>query len=238
MKRLMGAVAIAAALFSFQPVVAGGQNPLAPWRGQGDIQDPVEQQSPDWKYPDNAYNIWQCTHDGTYEEYQAGGGVVTADNCVHNPTRADNPPCIWDADDHWYVEEVGMLDRGLAVTFHLCRIDDSSWNCCNQSTFEFEVSAPGNTITVTGYDTLGHIWNPTPVPSDNRLLWTVCQYDDYIGPFDPIANSNGGYGKRVDAYVTITANRKTNAVGIMAQTWVWLRDFTSTTCPNPNWPGH
>jgi hypothetical protein len=61
--------AVALALFAAPLSVSARPQRLGNYQLAGDTQDPVEQLSPDWRYPSNGYNQWQCTRDGTLEEY-------------------------------------------------------------------------------------------------------------------------------------------------------------------------
>jgi hypothetical protein len=214
-------------------VLSAGPQPLGNYLLQGDTQDPVEQLSPDWKYASNGYNNWQCTHDGTFEEYQAGAGTEHPDNCIHNPWRAEH--CTWDVDDHAGISDWGYLNSGVTIIYPRCYVADSAGNHGgDDKIFDVFVWAPSKNLNVQLTDTLGNVYTPTPVANGNGWAWIICAREHLNGPFALIPNSNGGIGLRVDGNLTITATKKTNGVVVYFSTWGWLREFSSiTNCTYP-----
>lgn len=151
------------------------------------LNDPVEQQSPDWNYASNAYNLWRCTH--------AEDGTPHPDNCVHNPT-----PCTWDTDDYLLRSATGDIASGQTVTVSACFIADGH---------------PDNiSAGVLGKAGLSVSVNGTPVASapDGRLRrWQYCAVDQSPGPYPSIEGSNGGVGLVVPVALSIT-NTTTKAI--------------------------
>jgi len=225
MKKIFAGLALA--LLVVSPVMAA-PSPLTIERSYTSHATFVEQESPDWIYPDNGYNMWQCLNDGTYEEYLAGGGTPHADNCVHNPT-----PCLWDVDDLDYDVGWGYLKAGTTATGTKCVITDDGngkaggWGG-DQKTVEARVYAPVSTLTVTLTDTLGHSWTATPVRQGNEYRYAICETETVAGPF------NGGTGLRVDYTLSITAgSRNVRDIVVHFQQYGWLPYFTSDC--NPYW---
>lgn len=230
MKRLSGLAFLVAVLLGTSGALAAGPQPLTMQDDFVQLQDPVENQSPEWDYASNGYNMWQCTHDGTFEEYLAGGGTTHADNCVHNPTR-----CIWDADDYYAKEGYGYLAAGATVTATLCIIADQHVDGGGYSgedkTADVWVYSPAKTLTVRMTDSTGQTWLASPVPNGSGWDYIICYRRDEPGPFPEIPNSNGGHGLQFDYTLSITATKKTNAVVARFQVWGWLRRY-QTTCEN------
>lgn len=237
MKRFIPILGLFLLLLSAVPSLSAGPSPLGNPLSNGDIQNIVEQQSPEWIYPSNAYNVWQCTHDGTLEDFENGGGTEHPDTCVHNPYVNDS--CIWDVDDHVGLSDFGFLNAGNSATYTRCNVSDSFNNFGGDNkTFDAQIFAPTKNIVVTYTDTLGRTVTPTPVANGSGWRWTVCVLDDNNGPFVEIPSSNGGQGLRVDGTITITATKKTNSISVFYSVWGWLREFSSLThCPNPYQPG-
>jgi hypothetical protein len=198
----------------------------------------VEQESPDWRYPNNGYNLWQCTHDGTFEEYQAGTGIEHPDNCVHNPT-----PCLWDVDDLDYDSGWGFLKAGATATGSKCVIADDGngrpggWGG-DRKTVEAHVYAPVSSLTVRLTDSRGHLWTAVPVAQGKNLYrYSICETEDEPGPFEIIPDSNGGTGLRIDYTLSVTAgSRNVRDVVVHFQSFGWLTYFTSAC--NPYVPTH
>lgn len=213
-------------LIVVSPLRAGGPQPLGNPANTGNIQNPVEQLSPDWRYSSNAYNIWQCTHDGTYEEYQAGGGVEHPDNCTYNPYVSEH--CIWDVDDHSGSSDWGYLNSGISVVYKQCYIADDADNFGGDNKiFDVKVWAPNKSLIIKMVDSLGNNYNPIPIIDGSGWSWIICARENIAGPFNTIPNSNGGQGLRVDGNLTVTATKKVNNVVIYFSAWGWVREFTS-----------
>jgi len=207
--------------------------PLAIGHASGNIQDPVEQLSPDWDYASNVYNMWRCTHDGTEQDMADGTGTEHADSCVHNPTR-----CVWDDDDHDLSAGSGYLATGATTRATICSIADGADNTGgDDKTAEAWVYSPQRTLAVTMTDTRGHSWTAVPIANKNGWDYLICIREQEPGPFPLIDGSNGGTGIRIDYTLTVTASRKTNGIAAYLQTWGFVRDLL-TPCPNVYWPGH
>jgi hypothetical protein len=211
---------------------AGGPTPLTIQRAYTSHATIVEQESPHWAYPDNGYNQWHCTHDGTFEEYQTGAGTEHPDNCVHDPTG-----CTWDVDALDYDTGHGYLRAGSTATGSKCVIADDGngkpggW-AGDRKTVEAHVYAPVPTLTVRLADNRGHSQTAEPVSAGNGYRYAVCLTEDEPGPFDPIPDSNGGTGLRIDYTLSVTAGaRNVRDIAVHFQSFGWLPYFTSQCNP-------
>lgn len=185
----------------------------------GSVNDPVEQESPDWQYASNAYNIWRCTHYGTEQDMLDGTGTDHPDNCVHNKTG-----CIWDVDDG--VEAVGgaTLVTGQALQGSECVITDSYDNFGGDNKLTiFSASAPNKSITVIASDSSGRSWTLQPIANKNSFRWYLCIGEPPNQVYGPIENSNGGTGNKVIYTLTITALKKIQNVSAGITVWGWLK---------------
>src|SRR3954453_7608727 len=100
------------------------------WNRVDNLQDPVEQESP---------NFFFC------------GGSAGPINCAFDPsTWVDNPtPCAWDVDDHIDISGSATLPRKATVTASFCTMSDGYDNYGGDDhSVEVAVGAPVDSLTV------------------------------------------------------------------------------------------
>ena len=152
------------------------------WQQAQNIQQPVEQQSP---------NFFFC------------GGALGPVNCAFDPsTWVSNPTgCVWDMDDYIDVSGNGDLPKGQTMSTTTCAVADGFDNYGNDNhPVEVLVTAPTNALTVTLVNDFGVSFTATPVYSRAARAWQfqICTRDTTPGPFPVIDGSNGGTGTIVN----------------------------------------
>ena len=198
--RLLGVAVIAVVAIGFAPVAHAASTGWT-WQRRDDIQQPVEQQSP---------NFFDC------------GGSLGPVYCAFEPsTWVGNPTsCIWDVDDYIDMFGSGTLAKDQAVSTTVCAIADGYDN--------FAVdNHPVEVLTTSGTDALlvtltsdnGVTFTATPQYDKVNRGWTyrICTADATPGPYPVIDGSNGGTGVVVNWTLTVTnlsgqPQRKTTSV--------------------------
>jgi len=212
---LILAVIWIAALFGVHSVIAAPPRALAFAVDHLQIQDIVEQQSPDYFLNDQ--NPFYCTHDLD--------GTPHPDTCVHNPTD-----CGWGPDDSESRTGTGLVTAGSTISTTMCIVWDGSVSSgVNKHIFKAFVNAPSLGLTVTLSDSHGNSWQANPVAMGNGYRWTICHNDQTPGPYPTIPDSNGGYGVIVTYTFTVAGlSKNVRNVNAVAQTGtgIWSIDCT------------
>jgi len=194
---LMLALAGPAAANSPQPLMFGvlGQ----------DLQNPVEQQSPN------------------FMQYDCGSnGTPTNRGCdpstwVNNPTS-----CVWDVDD--YIDVTGYGTLNGTASGSLCIVADGlNYIGGDNHPIQVRVTAQSQNLVVTLKNDQGVsvvAGRPTPFAGGTgggNWAYTICTSDLTSGPYATIADSNGGTGRIVNYTLTVSSAKKTNGVFAVLQ---------------------
>lgn len=189
MKRGVSYLAVAAAMCC--GVAAAGPDLFYWGTSGGDLQTPVEQQSPlPWDDATNVVNPTVCSWDVDDLHYIGGGGNLTA----NQPETAT--VCL--------IADGSSYDGPYA----------------NNKTVYATALSPSGDLDVTLTNSLGQTWPADKVyyPSNHRWSYTVCTVDltgrpftNWADTYPEIPESNGGRGIRVDYTITVTAAKKQKA---------------------------
>lgn len=164
---------------------AGPAQPFSFIKQQGgDIQYPVEQQSPGFFYQQD----WS-----------------TQGEWVKNPTAQAANPCAWDVDDQIYYSASGKLAPGASVSGTLCVVADQYDNFGGDDHL-FMVKASNSTpdVTISLSSDQGFSTTLTPTKVGKSYEWKMCKVDHTPGPYAAVEGSNGGTGTFVKYTVTVT----------------------------------
>lgn len=176
------------------PAIAKGQppQPLEFRYMGGQVNDPVEQQSP---------NFFRCKHEPPLEPCDSRTWVV-------NPLGG--VPCAWDVDDHFIHQGYGYVEAGGRVRGSMCVVADQYDNFGGDDHMLFaSVYAPEDSLTVTLTNDRGVARPLEPVPDGNGYRWYVCHVDHTPGPYPEIPDSNGGTGLPVTYTLDVVAGSRT-----------------------------
>lgn len=153
------------------------------------IQQPVEQQSPDF----------------------FGGPGTHPETWVTNPT-----PCDWDVDDAQSWAGSGAIAANASVSTSLCVVSDGLYSFAHYEVAQASIHASTDRLVVTLSNDQGQSWLVPAAPSGHDFNYVLCLAQLRPGPYPTIDGSNGGYGIRVTYTLTITttghAARGVNAV--------------------------
>jgi hypothetical protein len=183
------AAALCVALMAPQPAIAGQPQPLTFYGATWSLNDPVEQESPNFFYCGGSLGPLWCDFDPS--------------TWVTNPTG-----CAWDVDDILVRRGYGDLASGDTASDSICLIADSHINFGGDPhIIDVWLVAPMDSLEVTVTNTAGVTWVLTPVERKHDYLYGACFYDtvaqrDQTYPVVP--DSNGGTGTRVDYRLTVT----------------------------------
>ena len=160
----------------------------------GTIDQPVEQESPD-------YFFGPRTHPETW---------------VTNPTG-----CDWDVDD-WTAEQgTGDLAGGASVSTTICLVADQYDNFGGDNhAIAVGVSSTSPDLIVTATNDFGRDERAGVEPDGHGYRYQICTSDSTAGPYPSIADSNGGTGLVVTWTVTVAnpTRHVEHSVGVVAQT--------------------
>ena len=216
MVRVTGTVAIAVIAFGFMPGAHASSMGWT-WQRSGDIQQPVEQESP---------NFFFC------------GGSAGPLNCAFDPsTWVTNPTgCAWDVDDYTDLLGANAIAKDQTVSTSVCAVADGYDN------YGFD-NHPVQTVTTASTDALvvtlasdnGSSFTAIPQYDKASRAWTyrICTVDRTPGPYPVIDGSNGGTGIVVNWTLTITnaSGQPQRKVTSMLQLGGW--GLFDTGCPAP-----
>lgn len=196
MKRL--AMVIALVLATAFPISASGS----------DIQNPVEQESPN--FFDNNCGI------------DPANPACDPSTWVRNPTA-----CIWDVDDWDDAFTTTAVINGT-LTVSLCVIaDEFDSYAGDNKRWGAKVVSKSSALDIHVTSSLRETWlSGPPVKVDHgQFAYEVCggEMRDHAyptqGPFDAIADSNGGVGKRIDFTLSVTSPKKVTGNMVVFQTY-------------------
>ncbi|HSX23496.1 MAG TPA: hypothetical protein VLE74_00115 [Candidatus Saccharimonadales bacterium] len=182
----------------------------------GDIQYPVEQESPNFFFCGGSQGPIKCAFDQS--------------TWVRNPTS-----CVWDVDDYIDRSGTGNVAGGTTATDTTCLIADSYTNYGgDRKTIEVNISSSSSNLQVSLVNSNGVKWAATPVAQKRGYLYALCIKDPTAGSmtFPVLANSNGGTGQRVDYTLSIyNPNKTTRSVNAGEQLTGAGPGLYSFTCP-------
>jgi hypothetical protein len=183
------------------------------WNRVDNLQDPVEQESP---------NFFFC------------GGSAGPVNCAFDPsTWVVNPtPCAWDVDDHIDISGSATLPRKTTTTASFCTMSDGFDNYGGDDhSVEVLVGAPVDNFTVTLTSSRGFSTAASPTYEQGQWTYRICTFDRTPGPYDVIDGSNGGTGLRTDWTLSVTnPGQQQGKVGAILQTG--FTGIYATGCPS------
>jgi hypothetical protein len=171
-----------------------------------DIQNPVEQQSPNYFY---------C------------GGTIGPINCAFDPSTWVNnhTGCAWDVDDVYSdLASSGLVRANSTATDSHCLITDGRVF----HKIQIMVQAPTSALTVKLENTAGLSWTVPAVKAGSAYKYALCVSDDTPGPYIVIDGSNGGTGRLVNYTLSITNATKRDVKSIMAEYQIGHGSFAVT----------
>ena len=207
-------------LISAQPVMARP----TPWTWTQTwqvIQQPVEQESPDFCDPTtNQCSGARCTISGT-------------DTCVYNPTN-----CGWDSDDSEQWQGFGTVVKNESHSLSWCVIADGYDGAGgDQHRIQARIFSQTPDVTISFTNDYGVSYpQPVPILSGKNFIWLYCERDitdqgKPISYYPVIPNSNGGTGEIVNYTLNVTTGAIKGSASLQVNTSAGNSGPNDLGCP-------